>query len=85
MKETILVTGGAGYIGSVLIPVLLGKGYKVLTLDSLLYGGESLLGVWHHSGFTFIYGDITSVEAVEAVFAAKELMRAGMAATVKLP
>jgi nucleoside-diphosphate-sugar epimerase len=54
----ILVTGGAGYIGSTLVPFLLADGHHVRVLDSLLHGGESLLGVWSHPGFEFVQGDI---------------------------
>ena len=54
----ILVTGGAGYIGSTLVPLLLADGHHVRVLDSLLHGGESLLGVWSHPDFEFVRGDI---------------------------
>ena len=54
----ILVTGGAGYVGSTLVPLLLGEGHRVRVLDTLLHGGESLLGVWCHPGFEFIRGDL---------------------------
>jgi nucleoside-diphosphate-sugar epimerase len=54
----ILVTGGAGYVGSTLVPMLLSDGHRVRVLDSLLHGGESLLGVWPHPGFEFVRGDI---------------------------
>ena len=58
----ILVTGGAGYIGSKLIAWLLGRNHQVRVLDSLPFGGESLLSFYDHPAFEFIRGDIRSVE-----------------------
>lgn len=55
----VLVTGGAGYIGSALVPLLLAEGHNLRVLDSLLHGGDSLLGVWSHPNFGFVRGDIT--------------------------
>lgn len=63
MKK-ILVTGAAGYIGSVLVRQLLEKGYYVVGLDSLLFGGESLLGILNNKNFKFIKGDIRSNELI---------------------
>ena len=54
----ILLTGGAGYIGSVLIPFLLDKGYKTNVYDLLLYGGHSLLPFISNKNFSFIKGDV---------------------------
>ena len=54
----ILVTGGAGYIGSVLIRLLLQQGYSVRVLDNLRFGGESVAELFNYSGFEFIKGDI---------------------------
>src|SRR6266513_942689 len=54
----VLVTGGAGYVGSTLVPLLLGHDHHVRVLDALLYGGQSLLGVWEHPEFEFGKGDI---------------------------
>ena len=59
----ILVTGGAGYIGSTLVPLLLADGHRVRVLDSLMFGGGSLLGVWSHPDFEFIRGDISDPAA----------------------
>ncbi len=64
----ILVTGGAGYVGSTLVPILLGAGHEVRVLDRLAHGGTSLLGVWSHPGFSFLAGDLRDAELVrEAV------------------
>jgi nucleoside-diphosphate-sugar epimerase len=65
----ILVTGGAGYIGSTLLPLLLADGHRVRALDSLLHGGESLLGVWSNPCFEFIRGDVCNRTDVQAAVA----------------
>lgn len=65
----ILVTGGAGYIGSTLVPLLLADGHRVRVLDSLLHGGESLLGVWSHPDFEFVRGDICDRAKLQAAIA----------------
>ncbi|MCI0645004.1 MAG: NAD(P)-dependent oxidoreductase [Chloroflexi bacterium] len=62
----LLVTGGAGYVGSTLVPMLLDSGHQVRVLDNLSHGGESLLGVWSHPGFSFVIGDIRDVAVVRA-------------------
>jgi nucleoside-diphosphate-sugar epimerase len=70
----VLVTGGAGYMGSTLVRILLASGQQVRVLDSLTAGGGSLLGVWSDPGFEFRRGDIRdpaavreSVQGVDAV------------------
>ena len=60
----VLVTGGAGYIGSTLVPMLLAKGHRVRVLDSLLHEGRSMLGVWAHPGFEFQLNDVRNRVAV---------------------
>ena len=60
----ILVTGGAGYIGSSLVSYLIAKNNQVRVLDSLLHGGESLLGVWPSADFEFMEGDIRDPKKV---------------------
>ncbi|HEY1308724.1 MAG TPA: NAD(P)-dependent oxidoreductase [Vicinamibacterales bacterium] len=54
----VLVTGGAGYIGSLLTAVLLRRGHQVTVADDLLFGGESLLAFFAHPRFRFIKGDV---------------------------
>ncbi len=68
----ILVTGGAGYIGSTLVPLLLADGHQVRVLDALLHGGESLLGVWSHPGFEFVRGDVCDRAQLRAAVAGME-------------
>lgn len=56
----ILVTGAAGYIGSVLVRQLLEKGFHVRGLDNLTFSGESLISIYNHPNFEFMKGDIRS-------------------------
>ncbi|MGZ6346213.1 MAG: NAD-dependent epimerase/dehydratase family protein [Anaerolineales bacterium] len=65
-KKHILVTGGAGYIGSLLTAHLLRSGNQVTVLDSLLYSGESLLGFLHDPNFHFAKADVTEPGAVRS-------------------
>jgi nucleoside-diphosphate-sugar epimerase len=65
-NEHILVTGGAGYIGSVLTSELLRSGYRVTVLDNLLYGGESLLAFLSNPNFHFSKADITEPGTVRS-------------------
>jgi len=58
MNKKVLVTGGAGYIGSVLVRILLNQGYKVRVIDSLKFGGEPLFDVSQHPNFEFMNGDL---------------------------
>jgi len=69
--KKVLVTGGAGYIGSVLVRLLLKKGYKVRVLDNLNFGGESIVDLLNHDHFEFQKGDLRSekdlVKAVQGI------------------
>ena len=64
MKK-VLVTGGAGYIGSVLIRILLDKGCHVRAVDSLKFGGEALYDVSQHPRFEFMKGDMRNEADVD--------------------
>jgi nucleoside-diphosphate-sugar epimerase len=61
----ILVTGGAGYVGSTLVPMLLAAGHEVLVLDSLMYGGGGILPLFGLEGFDFIRGDVTDAATLK--------------------
>lgn len=62
----ILVTGGAGYFGSTLVPMLLGRRHRVRVVDWLAHGGRPLLGVWAHPAFSFVRADIRDLAAMRA-------------------
>ena len=66
--KNILVTGGAGYVGSGLLRELLVNGYSVTCVDNLMFGGESLLDIWHNKNFTFINCDINDSEKLDNIF-----------------
>lgn len=61
----ILVTGGAGYVGCVLVPELLARGHHVRVLDSLMYGGDGLLPNVRHPCFEFQRGDVRALKDLE--------------------
>ena len=54
----ILITGGAGYLGTVIVDKMLNAGYEVIVLDKLLFNQTSLLQYTSKSKFKFIYGDV---------------------------
>lgn len=58
MKQTVLVSGGAGYIGSILVRLLLGKGYRVKVIDNLSFGGEPIIDLLNDDDFSFVKGDV---------------------------
>ncbi|MCJ7565799.1 MAG: NAD(P)-dependent oxidoreductase [Candidatus Aminicenantes bacterium] len=67
-REHILITGGAGYIGSLLCGELLCRGYRVTALDNLLFGGNSLLGYLTHPGFSFHKADVCDKDSLRPHF-----------------
>jgi nucleoside-diphosphate-sugar epimerase len=68
----ILVTGGAGYIGSILVPALLGKGHKVAVLDNFLFRQNPLLDCCADCNFTMIRGDVRNLKLVKSLIADKD-------------
>ncbi|GLZ75438.1 membrane protein [Actinorhabdospora filicis] len=60
----VLVTGGAGFVGSTLVPMLLADGHHVRVLDVLRYGGQGLLAAAAHPNFEFVNGDVCDEETI---------------------
>jgi len=67
VTQRVLVTGGAGYIGSVVVDQLLDRGYKVVILDDLSNGHRQAVA----RGAGFIQGEVGNRELIESVFAAE--------------
>lgn len=65
--KTVLVTGGAGYVGSVLVPRLLEEGHHVKVLDLYLYHDDPLAAVSRHPGLTQIRGDLRDRTLLESI------------------
>jgi dTDP-4-amino-4,6-dideoxygalactose transaminase/nucleoside-diphosphate-sugar epimerase len=65
MKKRVLVTGGAGYVGSFVVNMLLDKGYHVVVLDKLIYGKKGLNSFLGRENLEFIHGDVTDPLIVE--------------------
>jgi nucleoside-diphosphate-sugar epimerase len=68
-RQHVLVTGGAGYVGSVLVQELLPRGHSVRVLDALLHGEASLLSAWGHPTFEFMHGDVRDPDTVSSAVA----------------
>ena len=84
MSPNILVTGGAGYLGSTMVPDLLAADYSVTVLDNFLFKQSSLNHICHHPNFSIVNGDIR-VESVVAPLLAKADIVIPLAALVGAP
>ena len=84
MSYDVLVTGGAGYIGSTLVPDLLSAGHRVTVVDNFLYRQASLNHVCHHPQFSVVKGDIR-IESVMAPLLRKADIVIPLAALVGAP
>ena len=69
--KNVLITGGAGYIGSVLAPHLLELGYNVTVLDNIRYNQNSLFGICYHPQFKFINGDFRDTDFLVKAYVAR--------------
>jgi nucleoside-diphosphate-sugar epimerase len=84
LSLNILVTGGAGYIGSTLVPALLESGHRVTVVDNFMFRQTSLHHVCHHPNFEVIRGDVR-IEAVMAPLLRKADVVIPLAAYVGAP
>jgi nucleoside-diphosphate-sugar epimerase len=66
MAKKILVTGGAGYVGCILVPKLLAAGYAVVVYDLMLFGSE---GLPSHPNLEVVTGDLRDVPAYRKALA----------------
>lgn len=68
----ILVTGGAGYIGSVLVPTLLNEGHEVTVLDNFMFRQNTLFDCCFNKNFQMVNGDVRNMELVEKLVQDKD-------------
>lgn len=61
---SVLVTGGAGYLGSILVPALLDRGFAVTVVDNFMYDQDSLAAVCYHRAFSLVRGDVRSMDTM---------------------
>jgi len=70
----ILVTGGAGYIGSILTPALLAEGFNVTVLDNFLYRQNTLLECCANPNFRMVRGDVRNLELLKSLVQGKDVI-----------
>lgn len=73
MKK-VLIIGGAGYVGTSLIPQILEKKYDVTVYDRLFWGGEVLIPFLTHKNFHFIKGDVRNKSALAAAVKGQDVI-----------
>ena len=74
MTTTVLVTGGAGYLGSILCEHLLDAGYRVCVLDNLRYGQSSLFHLCSHPALEFVWGDVRDESLLRRLVGAADVL-----------
>lgn len=84
LMQKVLITGGAGYLGSVITGHLLEKGFAVTCLDDLRYGQNSLFTYASNPNFNFIYGDVRDKELLKKILSEFEVI-IPLAAIVGMP
>jgi nucleoside-diphosphate-sugar epimerase len=74
MAMKILVTGGAGYLGAVMVPDLLQAGHEVTVLDNFMYSQNSLAHVCHHPSFNVVRGDVRNESIVRPLLSRADVI-----------
>lgn len=74
MKQNVLITGGAGYIGSVLAPIMLNQGYKVTVFDNFSLKQAALLDVCYSDELEIINGDVRDLPLLEKHLAKADII-----------
>ena len=74
MKEKILVTGGAGYLGSIMVPALLKEGFEVTVLDNFMYHQNSLAECCADPAFSVFRGDCRNEDLMKKLIADKDII-----------
>jgi nucleoside-diphosphate-sugar epimerase len=81
---SVLITGGAGYLGSVLTEVLLNKDYRVTVIDNLTYKQTSVAPFTYHPNFNFVLGDVTNESTLKPLVESHDVI-IPLAAIVGMP
>tara|TARA_B100001750_G_scaffold112150_1_gene88613 strand:- start:6277 stop:7230 length:954 start_codon:yes stop_codon:yes gene_type:complete len=74
MPKNVLITGGAGYLGTVITELLLSKGYQVCIYDNLMYDSKILIPFFSHDNFSFIKGDIMDKPSLNNAIAKSDVV-----------
>ena len=74
MAEKILVTGGCGYLGSILVPMLLSAGYKVTVVDNMMYKQAPLNHICSDQNFSFVGADVRIKDQMSPLFASNDII-----------
>jgi len=73
-QANVLITGGAGYLGSVLAPTLLQEGFGVTVLDNFFFGQNSLMDCCGHDRFRVIRGDVRNERVLKEALASQDII-----------
>ena len=82
--QKVLITGGAGYLGTTLTEVLLSKGYQVTVLDSFVYKQLSLTSFCHNNNFNLVFGDVRDTQLLSDLVETHDII-IPLAAIVGMP